>query len=685
MEGESPKPTSTPRGAVFVSYASQDAEAALRICEALRAADVEVWLDQSELRGGDAWDQAIRKQIKACALFIPVISATAHSRVEGYFRLEWKLAVDRSHLIAPDQAFLLPVVIDDTPQTDERIPDRFRELQWSRLPGGQATPAFVERVRRLLSPEPTHGFTTSTTLPSASGLSAPKPKRSTRTSWRSKPALLVISVLLALGLAYFVVDKVWLPERIASSRGTTTASARYGSPAMPEKSIAVLPFVDLSEKHDQEYFADGMAEEILNLLVKVPDLKVIGRTSSFQFKGKTEDLRRIGAALGAVYVVEGSVRRSGNHVRVTAQLVDTRDGMHRWSETYDREASDVLQVQDEISASLVRALQVEVADSGRFQTRSALTNREAYDAYLRGIHAFERRDPSGFEEAVAELRRSLELDQAYAPAAEALAVVFRNQAYFGFVPPKVGYEQARAAAATVLKLNSQSGIAHAVLLAVHTEYDWDWAAAERELHSAVALAPNNATVLLYAAEERLAVGELTEAMQFLDSAGAVDPLYPEIFFDRSLVYLRLSRFEEAAKALRRITEISPTAAWVHYNLGIVLLVEGRADAALEEMQKEGPATGQLAGLAVAYYSLNRTKEAEEALGRLEAQNSGDSAMAIAEAYAYRERKGTALQWLDKAYEQKDIGLYSIKGDPLLKNLEADSRYKAFLRKMNLPE
>src|SRR5579863_4234207 len=147
-------PVTEPSHGVFLSYASQDAEAAQKICEALRAAGIEVWFDQSELRGGDAWDQSIRKQIKTCALFLPVISHATHDRVEGYFRLEWKLGVDRSHLISADQAFLLPVVIDDTGDGDERVPDRFREVQWTRLPGGITPAAFVERVRRLLSGEP---------------------------------------------------------------------------------------------------------------------------------------------------------------------------------------------------------------------------------------------------------------------------------------------------------------------------------------------------------------------------------------------------------------------------------------------------------------------------------------------------------------------------------------------------
>jgi TolB-like protein/Tfp pilus assembly protein PilF len=674
MGEESPKPSSTPKGAVFLSYASQDAQAAQKICDALSAAGIEVWFDKSELRGGDVWDRRIREQIHSCRLFIPIISANTESRDEGYFRREWGFATDRTRDIAEKRAFLIPVVIDDTPERGSSVPDKFHQIQWTRLPRGETPPAFVARVAALLGApksvatgnRPTPALTTA----------PPAHTRSQRNVW-------IILGLAALGI---VLGGGWFALRQSGlHRHAQAETADQASPAITEKSIAVLPFDDLSEKHDQEYFADGMAEEVINLLAKIPDLKVIGRISSFQFKGKTDDVRRIGMTLGAAYIVEGSVRRSGDHVRVTAQLIDTRDGVQRWSETYDRQASDVLQVQDAIAASLVRALQVEVAESGRLQTRPVLTSRESYDAYLRGIHAFEKRDPSGFEEAIARFRRALELDPSYVPAAEALAIAYRNQAYFGFVPPKVGYEQARMAAGAVLKLNQGSAIAHAVLLAVHTEYDWDWVSAERELDTAMSLAPNNATVLLYASEERLAVGQLNEAMRYLESAGTVDPLYTEVYFDLSLVYLRLSRYEESARALRRIAEISPTAEWVHYYLCVVLLVQGDPNAALREMEKETVPSIRLAGLALAYYALKRTTEANNSLAQLEARNGGDSAMTIAEAYAYREQNDLAMKWLDRAYAQKDINLWYIKGDPLLAKLEGDPRYKAFLRKMNLPE
>lgn len=664
--------------AVFLSYASEDADAAQRIADALRASGIEVWFDKTELRGGDAWDRSIREQIQACALFMPIISANAHARVEGYFRLEWKFAVDRSHRMAPDQPFLMPVAIDDTRQNDTRIPDRFRELQWTRLPQGATTQAFIERVRRLLSVQPPQGPATAKSAAGAGSGVPPAIRDQVPASWSWRRALPVaITVVILVVAAYILVDKIWILKRVSP---TVVAP-----PALAEKSIAVLPFVDLSEKHDQEYFADGMAEEIIDLLVKVPELKVIGRTSSFQFKGKTGDLRRIGATLGTAYVVEGSVRRAGNHVRVTAQLIDTRDGTHRWSETYDREANDALKVQDEIAAGLVRALQLEVTSVTHLQGRVLPKNSEAYDSYLRGLHALNRYDQRGFDEAAAHFRHAIEVDPSFVPAAAQLARAQFDQASFGFVPPQIGFEQARVAANHALRLDSESALAHAYLGGVHTLYDWNWPAAEQELTTAVRLAPDDPTVLLMAAEERMVVGQLLEAVNFADAAVAADPLHAGLYEVKGWVCLRLGRLAEAEAADRRLLEISPTYVFGHYDLGIVLVLRGRLEPALAEMQNETSSGAQAAGLAVIYYALHRTKDADTALARLELENAGDMAMYIAETYAFRGQKDEAFKWLERAYAQKDILLWQIKGDPLLKSLAGDSRYKSFLRKMRLPE
>ena len=272
MRAETASPAGMAAGPVFLSYASEDAVAARRICDALRAAGIEVWFDQSELRGGDAWDRQIRKQIHDCALFVPVISAHSDARHEGYFRREWRLAVERAGDMSERVAFLVPVVIDDTSDSRADVPDRFREVQWTRLPSGETARPFIERVRRLLSPEAPTTRATTTTAPPSGPTTADTSTKPVSPPMSSKFALWTMSVVLAVAVSYFVVDRFWLSKRTAAA----TAPAASASPSAPEKSIAVLPFIDLSEKHDQEYFADGMVEEIIDLLARVPDLRDAG-------------------------------------------------------------------------------------------------------------------------------------------------------------------------------------------------------------------------------------------------------------------------------------------------------------------------------------------------------------------------------------------------------------------------
>ena len=665
--------------AVFLSYASQDAEAAKRIAGALRTAGVEVWFDQADLRGGDIWDRQIRTQIHDCALFLPVISATTQARSEGYFRREWRLAVDRTHDMSERVPFLVPVVIDGTGDREADVPDAFRAVQWSRLPAGETPLAFVQRVSSLLSPasksEPPNR---SSNTPSHAAAGA-TPVRSARSlSWFA-------AAVAVLGIGYFAVDKLVLSDRPRAGGPSRPAGSATSPAAIPEKSIAVLPFVDMSEKHDQEYFSDGMAEEILDLLARLPGLKVIGRTSSFHFKGKTDDLRAIGTALGVTYVVEGSVRRSGEHVRVTAQLIDTRDGTRRWTETYDRDAGDVLKVQDEVASSLVRALQLEITDPERLRAKASPHTVEVYDLYLRGLHAMDQRNQAGWEAAIADFRRVLELDPQFIPAGERLADSFAKLADYNFIAPQIGFEQARSAANAVLKIDPNSARAHAVLANVYGQYDFHWDAADREFATARNLAPTDPIVLRAGTLNRIAVGRLDEALELADAATSADPLSAAVFHSRGHAYIRLGRVQEAEASYRRALAIAPQGAWTHYFLGVALLMEGKAEEALTELQQEPYAGARLAGLVVVYHTLHRTAEAQAALTRLEAEHANDNAMGVAESYAYLGQKDKAFQWLNRAYVQRDPDMSLLKGAPLLASLAADSRMKALLRKMNLPD
>src|SRR5450759_363658 len=268
----------------------------------------------------------------------------------------------------------------------------------------------------------------------------------------------------------------------------------------------------MSEKKDQEYFADGMAEEILDLLAKIPGLTVIGRTSSFQFKGKNEDLRTIGTKLNAAYVLEGSVRNSGDQVRITAQLINTRTGTHEWSETYDRHIGDVLKLQDAIAAAVVRELQLTVV-SGDLQSRSTLKNAEAYDLMLRGRHAADRFDKEGLDEAATLFQQALDRDPTSADAAAALAWAYDAQGEWSFLAPAAAFEQARRAAANALTLDPKNVLAHYVLGRIHIVYDWDWAAAEREFNHVAKLAPGKGDALDGEALLSMALGRWDDAFR----------------------------------------------------------------------------------------------------------------------------------------------------------------------------
>ena len=322
---------------VFLSYASQDAAAAQRICEALRAVGIQVFFDQSELRGGDAWDQRIRHEIRDCVLFIPIVSQHTQQRLEGYFRHEWKLAIERTHHMAEQKPFLIPVVVDDTRDQEAFVPDAFRVVQWTRLPSGDTSAAFAERIKHLVSAE-----LSPLSAESAVISAIREPARASR---RSKPLLLVLVAVFA-ALAYFVTDKLWI------SKLPAPAPAAF---APPPHSIAVLPFVNLSGDKEQEYFSDGLTEELLNSLTEINELQVAARTSSFSFK-EHPDIATVAHKLNVGAVLEGSVRRSATTLRVTAQLINAVTGFHMWSKTYDRDLGDVLKLQTEIATAVAGAL-----------------------------------------------------------------------------------------------------------------------------------------------------------------------------------------------------------------------------------------------------------------------------------------------------------------------------------------
>ena len=404
-----------PAHAVFLSYASQDAEAAQRICEALRAAGIEVFLDQSELRGGDAWDQKIRREIHDCALFIPVVSRHTQKRLEGYFRHEWKLAIERAHHMAEEKAFFVPVVVDATYDQDAIVPDPFRAVQWTRLPGGHATPDFVRRVAALLG---SNESSSTPTWPGVTSAAALRPRVANRHArWF---ALGIAALLVAVVGGYYYAWRGWLSSVAPPSGTVIPQSLKVAETVIPERSVAVLPFVDMSETHDQEYFSQGLSEEIIDRLVKVPDLRVPARTSSFYFKGKQVTVAEIARTLGVAHVLEGSVRKSKTRLRVTAQLVRADTGYHLWSQTFDRKITDLFKMQDEIAAAVTKELTGTLLPETSERVEPA--HIEAYTLLRHGRSYADRGNKADNDKAKEYYRRALALEPDYA-----LALVARRR------------------------------------------------------------------------------------------------------------------------------------------------------------------------------------------------------------------------------------------------------------------
>jgi TolB-like protein len=684
-------PVTEPSHAVFLSYASQDAEAAQKVCEALRAAGIEVWFDQSELRGGDAWDQSIRRQIKTCALFLPIISHTTHDRREGYFRLEWKLAVDRCHLMDADMAFLLPVVIDDTRDDDERVPERFREVQWTRLPGGSTPAAFVERVRRLLSGELSQGAI-GTESAVARVSAAPATQKPVVATWRSNPALLAAIAVIVVAFGYLVANRLVLSKR-GVQMGAAPAPAAESAPATafnpPPHSIAVLPFVNMSGDKEQEYFSDGLTEELLKSLTEVNELQVAARTSAFSFKGKDTDIGTIARKLNVGTVLEGSVRRSGNTVRITTQLINAVTGFHLWSHTYDRDLGDVLKLQTEIATAVAGALKVTLlGDVAAKVELGGTRNPAAFDAYLRGAKALSSiHEAKDIPAAIAAYAEAIRLDPHYALAFAGRSIALSSAAGVADTPPAVreGFAKAQVDARQALALAPDLAQAYLALAFVSQIGNLDFTQASEEYDRALALAPGNAQVLRRSGLFAAYMGHFDAGISAIRRAVVLDPLSRESHRALAWALYAARRYEEAVAAFGEVISFDPDTKQTYWQRGFAYYGLGDLESARASCETKPDLWQSQRCLAVTYDKLGRHADAEAVLAKMKAAGDVDVwAYQYATIYAQWGNRAKALEWLDTALRLRDPGLELLKTDPLLDPLRKEPRFQAVMRELKLP-
>ena len=673
-----------PSHAVFLSYASQDQAAAQRICDALRAASIEVWFDQSELRGGDIWDQRIRREIRDCALFIPIVSQHTQERLEGYFRREWKLAIERTHDMAEQKHFLVPVVVDSTGDRDAIVPDLFRAVQWTRLPQGETPPAFVDRVKRLLSPEAATTIRSSASpQPAAGGTN----RTWVQAVWSLKRGLLVaLAVLILAAVAYFAIDRAWIWKPPASS---PTVAAGVAAFSPPPRSVAVLPFINMSRDKEQEYFSEGLTEELLNSLAEINGLQVAARTSAFSFKGKDTDIGTIARKLNVGAVLEGSVRRSGNTVRVTTQLINAVTGFHLWSHTYDRDLEDVLKLQTEIATAVAGALKVTLL--GDIATKIELggtRNPAAFDAYLRGAKALNNSVPNIklLQTALASFTEAIGLDANYALAfaGRSLALIDYS-AYFvtGAAIPE-GFAKALADARHALALAPELPEGQLALARIFTWGSLDFTQASEAWERAMSLAPGDARILREYGLFAVGVGRPDAGLAAARRAVVLDPLGARSHFTLGQTLFLAHRYPEAVTAYNDALALEPDSADTYGWRGLAYYALANFDSARSSCVSKSDAWVSLWCLAMAYDKLGRHADAEAVLAKLTAAFGDAPAYQDATIYAQWGDRAKALEWLEKALQVRDPGLAMLRVDPFLDPLRKEPRFQAIERELKFP-
>jgi TolB-like protein/Flp pilus assembly protein TadD len=499
-----------------------------------------------------------------------------------------------------------------------------------------------------------------------------KPARRTGVGWITA---LVFLAIIAAGAAYYF-------------------TAHRSTGAIPEKSIAVLPLVNSTGDPANEYFSDGMSEEFISTLSQLHDLKVIGRSSSFQFKGKNENSKTVGEKLGVYYLLEGSVRKSADRVRIAVALVKAGDGANVWSETYDRELKDIFAVQSEIAGAV--ANQLKVALLGNNEQAAQLTtaatpsnqNVEAYNALLQGNFYYNRRTPDDYRKAIGYYEEAIRLDPRYALAYAKLSVVAGNLAlnYAGSIAPKEQQEasaKARASAKSALALDPNLADAHLAQANVLRDFDFNFVGAEAEYRRALELAPQSPAAISSLAVLVSFLGRLDEAVALTQRAIALDPLRTQSDFNLAIYLTALGRYDEAEAALRKAIALQPQSAANYACLTRIQILRGKLGAAVESAKQETDPLWRTYALALAHFANGERVEADAALKKLIDEDADASGSQIAQVYALRKEPDKMFEWLEHAWTTHDPGVTEILTDPFLRAYRDDPRFIAFAQKIGV--
>ncbi len=501
-----------------------------------------------------------------------------------------------------------------------------------------------------------------------------------------------IMVVMALAIAYFVADKFWLSKRLpaatseqTSAQGATLPSAtpQPMPTAADDKSIAVLPFVNMSADKEQEYFSDGLTEELINHLAHASDLKVIARTSSFQFKGRNEDMRTIATKLGVAHLLEGSVRRSRKELRITAQLIRASDGSQIWSQTYDRSLNDIFKVQNEIAGTVALALKTALSASAIGPSDAASV--DAYNIVLKGNFMWHRGNKGDMQLALALYQEATKVDPNYAPAWAKLADAYHNLGYSGQISVADAKSAGLKAVRRALSIDPNLAEAHMTLGEIHCDFDWDFKAAKAEQEKALELDPNNLAfredlgILTW-----MATGNADGYIEAERQRIMRNPVDARALYTLGDAYFDAHRFRESADALAKALELSPGAEAFSSEYAGALLFMGQYDKALAAAEREPNEEFRLGVLPCIYWKLGRHAESDAALEELKKKYGQElDAYAVGQMHTCRGETKAALDWLERAYAQHQAGLPFMKFDRYLLDLHKEPRFRDLLVKLKL--
>ncbi len=501
---------------------------------------------------------------------------------------------------------------------------------------------------------------------------------------------IIIAVLL-LALVYFGFDKYVLSPRrgqaqVAATTAAAAPAAPAATPASNDNSIAVLPFVDMSQTKDQEYFSDGLSEELLNQLAQIPQLRVIARTSSFSFKGKEAGVAEIAKALNVAHILEGSVRKSGETLRITAQLIRTSDSSHLWSQTYDRNLTDVFKVQDEISREVVAALKLKLLPERLPDNTQRTKDPKAYEQYLLGQETARTGGRASAEAALAAFQRAVAIDPGYANAWAMLGNMQGTVSDFQDSPAQreAVIDQGLANADKAIALAPDLPVGYAVRGGLRHRLRWNWQGAQADFARALELDPNRATTLRNYAPVLHSLGRADEAVAVARKATVLDPLSEDVWTQLGRTLAGTHADAEARLALERALVLNPQQNWANFMLGSLLLSQGETELAMSYYAR-APEQFRTTGTAMVEFTRGNEAASKAALAKMEKDYTIGFAFQIAQVYAWRGEKDKAFEWLDRSYDIHDAGLVRLPYDPAVDPLRSDPRFAALVKKMGFPK